>query len=899
MSALLGRHNEILDRSIETYDGFLFRTVGDAYCVAFHSAINAINAALNIQRKLNNEIWSPAPIKVRMGIHTGAAQLEGDSSYSGYTTLALTQRIMSAGHGGQILLSQTVRDLTRDRLPPQVQLIDMGEHSLKGILHPEHLYQLVVPDLPSEFAPLNTLELNNHNLPAQVTSFIGREKEISEIGKLIAANRIVTLTGSGGAGKTRLSLQVGADKLNQFVDGAWFVELAPVTDPALVPQTLLKIFKLREDAQRAPLEVLIEYLRTKSLLLILDNCEHLIEACAKISETLLRACPNLKFLASSREALDIAGEVAYRVPSLRTPDLDQLPPPEELLEVESIRLFVDRARAAKPDFKLTQDNASFIAQICSRLDGIPLAIELAAARVKMMSPQQIASRLDDRFRLLTGGSRTALPRQQTLRALIDWSYSLLSEQEKTLFRRLAVFVGGWTLEAAEAVCGGVGGGFDILDAMTRLVDKSLVFVEEEFIGEIRYHRLETIRQYSREKFFDTDEVATIRDCHLEFFVQFAELADENLQSRDQLIWGNRMVAEMDNLRAALEWGLSTKPFSALRIVGAMNLLWPINGYSAEGFRWAQKALEQVKNTPVTEGLSKEQQLSAFAKALRGLAWLYLSLGDNANAVRTAEESVNLYRQSLERRGLDMALLALAYPLEFQGERERAETLLLESIEIARAEGDVYALSWSLCNLARVTLDLHHNLELSKRYVEEAQRYAGEAGFQYLVSLSTEILGIIAIHENDYDNARSHFEKALKGFQDVGATFNIILEKTNLAHLEREQENYMLALEYYRETIIAFRDVGQIGAVAHQLECFGFIAIAQDQSKRALKLFAAAHSLREGGGTPMTPDEQVYFDEQVKGLREKLDTTQFDSIWSRGRALTMGQAIEFALEDNDE
>ncbi|HUF00058.1 MAG TPA: adenylate/guanylate cyclase domain-containing protein [Anaerolineales bacterium] len=898
MPILLARHNEILSQAIQKHNGFVFQMVGDSYSAAFHNASDALNAALAAQSLLYSENWSPAPLKVRMGIHTGAAKLEenlSESRYSGYSTIALTQRIMSAGHGGQILLSQTVHDLTRDKLPEHTQLVDMGEHSFKGILRAEHLYQLTVPDLPSQFAPLNTTESINHNLPAQLTSFIGREKEISTIIKHIIANRIVTLTGSGGAGKTRLSLQVGTQCLSQFQNGVWIAELAPVADPALIPQTLLRIFNLREDVQRAPLEVLIDYLRNRSLLLILDNCEHLIETCAKTSEALLRACPKLKILASSREALEVAGEVAYRVPSLTTPDPDHLPPLEEFLEVESIRLFIERAANAKTDFKLTKDNASFIAQICFRLDGIPLAIELAAARVKMMSPEQIASRLGDRFRLLTGGSRTALPRQQTLRALIDWSYSLLSEPEKTLFRRLAVFVGGWSLEAAEAVCGEERGELDVLDPLTRLVDKSLVFVEEEFIGEMRYHRLESIRHYSREKFFDTDEVEIVRDRHLEFFLQFAELADENLQGRDQFIWVNRMLAEMDNLRTALEWGLSRKPFSALRIVGAMNILWPISGYSAEGFRWAQKALEQVENIPIPEGISKEQQLSALAKALRGLAWLYLSLGDNANAIHRGEESVALYRQSLDRRGLSLALLVLAYPLEFQGEREQAETLLLESIEIARAEGYIYGLSWSLCNLARVALDLYQDFDLARSYVEEALRHADEAGFQYQVAMSADILGIIAVHENDYDEARSRFKESLRGFQDVGATFNIILEKSSLAHLERQQRNYARALEYYRETIVAFRDVAQTGAVAHQLECFGFIAIAQDQYERALKLFAAADALREKGGTPMTPDEQVYFDKQLNDLHEKLDPTQFHSIWSRGRAMTMAQAIGFALE----
>ena len=622
MPALLARHNEILNQSIKLHSGFVFQIVGDSFSAAFHSASDALHAAVDAQRFLHNEVWTPGPLKVRMGIHTGAAQVEVGSNevrYSGYATLALTQRIMTAGHGGQILLSQTAHDLARDKLPAQAQLIDMGERHLKDVLRPEHLYQLTVPDLPSEFAPLKTLESFNHNLPAQLTSFIGREKEIDEITKLIAVNRIVTLTGSGGAGKTRLSLHVGAEGLQHFPDGVWFIELAPVTDPALVSQTLLAIFNLRENVHHRPLEVLLDYLRPRTVLLLLDNCEHLIEACAQISEALLRACPKLKILASSREALGIAGEVPYRVPSLAAPNPEHLPSLEKLSELDSIRLFIERATTAKPDFKLTKDNASFVAQICFRLDGIPLAIELAAARVKMLSPEQIALRLDDRFRLLTGGLRTALPRQQTLRALIDWSYSLLSEPEKTLFRRLAVFVGGWTLEAAESACGEESSGADVLDLLTRLVDKSLVF-SEEARGEIRYHRLETIRQYSREKFFETDEVETVRDRHLDFFVQFAELVDENLKGREQIVWQNRMAAEQDNLRAAMKWGLARSPENALRIAASLPLYWTTGGFSAEGFRWIQEAVVKYM-----EKMGEVEQPSLRAKGLSGLAFLYMSL----------------------------------------------------------------------------------------------------------------------------------------------------------------------------------------------------------------------------------------------------------------------------------
>ena len=905
MPALLARHHEILNRSIQTNHGYTFQVVGDSFAVAFHSARDALNTAVNAQRDLQNERWDPDPIKVRMGIHTGTAQLNVDSQqtpYIGYATIALTQRVMSAGHGGQILLSEATYDLIKDQLPEQVELRDMGERRLKSILRPARIYQLTVPDLPSDFPPLNTLESFNHNLPAQLTSFIGREKELDEIKKLVAENRMVTLAGAGGAGKTRLSLQIGADGLGQFSNGVWFAELAPVSDPALLPQTLLAIFNLRESVHRTPLEVLTDFLRSKELLLILDNCEHLIEACSHISDALLRACPKLKILATSREALGIAGEIPYLVPSLSLPqDFHRSGNFGSLMDFEAIRLFVERAVAAKPDFELTRDNASFVAQTCSHLDGIPLAIELAAARVKVLTPEQIASRLDDRFHLLTSGSRTALPRQQTLRAMIDWSYDLLTEQEKTLFRRLAVFVGGWTLEAAESVCPDVAPGgilpHDILDLLTRLVDKSLVKTEE-VLGETRYRRLETIRQYSREKFLETDEVETIRDWHLNYFVRFAESADQGLQSKDQIIWGNRMAAEQDNLRAALEWGLSKNPYSALRIAGSSNLFWTAGGYSAEGFRWTQQALESAGKLPHPEGIST-QEIMARAKTLRGLTRLYLSLGDNANAKRVAEESVALYRRTQDRRGLAFALVILAYPLEFLGERDRAETLLRESESIARAEGDVYVLCRALNILARVTIDLYHDLEKSKRFVEEAYILAREAGLRYQEAQSLEILALLAMDTSDFMEARLYFQESVRAYEEVGATFNVILEKSNLAHLERRIGNHTSALEYYRETILAFRDMGQTGAVAHQLECFGFIAIEQNQKERALQLFAAAHALREKAGTPMRPEEKAYFDGQLMRLRDKMESPTLEWIWMKGHAQSMDHAIALALEEHHE
>jgi predicted ATPase/class 3 adenylate cyclase len=894
MASLLARHHEILQRSIGAYHGYVFQIVGDAFCAAFQSPHEALNAAVDAQKALHSETWSPAPVRVRMGIHTGKASAREDGEYQEYITLSHVQRLMSAAHGGQVLISHATHELIRDDLPEGAALRDMGERRLKDMLHSERIYQLLIADLPRDFPPIKTLDVYRHNLPAQMTSFIGRETELAEIKRALNRHRLVTLTGSGGAGKSRLALQAASDCLHQFSDGVWLVELAPVTDPELVPQTLLAVFNLREDSHRKALEILTDHLRSKTTLLVLDNCEHLIEACAQVTDALLQACPSLRILASSREALGIPGEVAYRVPSLDTPNPADIPPLDKLEKVDSVRLFIERATNAKPGFALTDANAFSLVQICARLDGIPLAIELAASRVKVLSPEQIAARLDDRFRLLTGGSRTALPRQQTLRAMIDWSYSLLSEEEKNLFRKLAVFVGGWTLEAAEAVCGEGQDNPDVLDLSTKLVDKSLVSIQES-AGEIRYHRLETIRQYSREKFFETDEVEIIRDRHLDYFVRLTELADENLKRADQVLWQRRLSAEQDNLRAALEWGLRRNPDHALRIAGAANLFWTAGGFSAEGFRWTQQALEQTESASLPEDVTEEQRLVARAKALCGLTRLFLSLGDNADAKRVAGESVALYRQSQDRRGLAFALVILAYPLEFLGELTQAESALQEAYSIARDEGDIYVICRSLNRLARVINGLYHDTNLSQGYMEESIRLAREAGLRSQEAQAFEILGLIAIQRADYDTARAHLRESARIYEEIGATFNVTLEKSNLAHLERRLGNYKEALEYYRETLVAFRDIGQGGAVAHQLECFGFIALAQSQNELALQLFAAANSLREKGNTPMTPSEQTYFDEQFNTLHERIDLMSFDSLWSKGRAMKMEQAIELALE----
>jgi class 3 adenylate cyclase len=452
MKTALEKHDSLLRQAVESGSGHIIKSTGDGMHAVFEAATDAICAMIRAQQALQAEAWDeikPHRVKVRMGVHSGEAQLRAGDYFGG--ALNRTARLMSVGHGGQVLLSNAAAELLLDRLPPDTTLRDLGEHHLKDLVRPEHVFQLVHPALDAEFPPLQTLDSFPNNLPVQLTSFVGRERELGEARQQLSSARLLSLIGPGGTGKTRLSLQLGAEMVGAYPDGVWFVELALLADAALIPQAIASVVGIREQMGMPLIDLLTDYLRAKRVLLILDNCEHLVQASAKLADQLLHACPDLKIIASSREALSIRGETIHRVPSLSLPEPDQVTA-EALTHSEAVQLFFERAVAVSPKFVLTDKNARFVAQICRRLDGIPLALELAAARVTVLAPDQIASRLDDRFKLLTGGGRTDVPRQQTLRAMIDWSYEILSEPEQTLLRRLSVFSGTWTFEAAEAIC---------------------------------------------------------------------------------------------------------------------------------------------------------------------------------------------------------------------------------------------------------------------------------------------------------------------------------------------------------------------------------------------------------------------------------------------------------------
>jgi predicted ATPase/class 3 adenylate cyclase len=878
MAIAHARHDVILRDAIESNHGYIFQIVGDSFSGAFHNAVDALNTALQAQRSLRSIIsdqHSAVVLKVRMGLHTGAAEIQPDGKYEGYATIASCQRVMSVAHGGQVLVSQTTADLLI-HLQDGISLRDMGEHQLKSLRSGLRLYQLVAPDLPQEFPPIQSLNQFPNNLPVQLTSFIGREKEIQEIKSALDTARLVTLTGSGGTGKTRLSQEAGAQLLTNFQHGVWIVELAPLSDETQIIPALAQVFGLQE-LPFNPLAKLVEdYLRDKKLLLILDNCEHLIAACARLADHLLHQCAGLKILASSREALGIAGEVAYHTPSLG--------------DSESTRLFVDRAHAANSKFSLTDANASSIAQICRRLDGIPLAIELAAARTKLLSAEQIASRLDDMFRLLVGGSRTALPRQQTLRALIDWSYDLLSDEEKRLLQFASVFVGGWTLDALEFIADDP----NTLELLEQLVNKSLV-VTEEREGEMRYFMLETIRQYGREKLFEAKQAAAARDRHFVYFVELSETLWESFRSERLLPMVSRANDEVENMRAALEWGSENHVEENLRLAANFCVVSSLIGILGEGFEWAGKAVEHAKALPPVEGDADIHRKKLIAKALYTHGMVGMGIGKMPLVLPALKEAIAISHITGDKQmlGYSLEMYYTATAFAYMPDRNEAA---LEGFRIFSEEiEDSWGLGMGYMNMARLAAERGNESE-KEMYFEKLRERMREAPGSYQGAMFHLGMGMDESVRGNYATAKRLFEDGRKIFRQIGSLNFQLVMQSEIGHVERHTGNLSQAKAIYQETIKGWQEIGNRPAIAHQLECFGFLAIADEEPQRAVKLFSAAEALRERIQAPRVEHEQVEFEQSVAQLRPMLPEAEFNALWAEGRSMTMEQAIELALRE---
>jgi len=757
MGAALSGHDAIVRQAVRDNRGNIVKMTGDGVHAAFADPLDGVRAALQLLSMLTDPAkTNDVALHVRCGLHAGVEERRDNDFFGNAVNRAA--RIMSTAHGGQILLSQAVATLVRDRLPPGVALLDLGSVRLRDLANPERIYQVVHPQLRQEFPALRSLEATPNNLPQQITSFIGRGRELAEAKGLLGSARLLTLFGVGGIGKTRLSLQLAADVMDDYPDGVWFVELAPVANELGVPHAVASTVGVKETPGHPLLDALVRYVKDRKLLLILDNCEHLVAACARLATQLLKSGPNLKILASSREHLNIAGETTFLVPALASADPQRKLVAAALSEYDATRLFVDRASAVQPAFKVSDKNAAAVADICHRLDGIPLAIELAAARVRALSVETIAARLSDRFRLLVGGDRSALPRQQTLRALIDWSYDLLTERERAVLRRLAVFAGGWTIEGAEAVVpDGDVQGADVLELLTNLVEKSLVVVDP--VGG-RYRLLDTVRQYAQERLDRSGEASDTSTRHLAFFLALAEEARPALAGPEQAAWLARLDLERENLLAAHAWCDRAKGGGelGLRLVHAVKPYWFTRGLLGLGHRVSVEAVGRE---------TARGHTLARCRALHSAGQLGCAMGHYGEARAYLEESLKIAREIGDRARVAAVLQPLGIAALGQGDVSTARGHLEEALALARELGNRRELAAALNQLAQ----LHRAegaLDAAEPLYAQVLTLARELGDRETVAIGLLNLAIVAIGRGSDDGVPTMLLEALAIAEEIGS-----------------------------------------------------------------------------------------------------------------------------------
>jgi predicted ATPase/class 3 adenylate cyclase len=888
MKQALSRHNSIMRQAIAANNGLVYETAGDSFVAVFSAAPDALRAALAAQRALHAAEWEEpvGRLKVRMALHTGSAEMLPDG-YNAHHTLSRLARVLACAYGDQVLLSLAAHELVRDDLPSGVELRDMGEHRLKDLIRPERIYQVVIEGLPFKFPPLRTLDNRPHNLPVQSTPFIGREKEISKVVDLLrgAGVRLVTLTGPGGTGKTRLSLQVAAEMLEveDSADGVYFVEVAALTDPALVLTAIAQALGVADAGDKPLQERVQNYLRDKRLLLVLDNMEQVLGASPTIA-ALLKGAAGLKVLATSRVPLRIHGEKEYPVPSMQLPDMSALPALERLTQCEAVRLFIERARDVKPDFEVTNESAPAVAEICVRLDGLPLAIELAAARTKLFPPQALLSRLSTslssglsgRLKLLTGGSRDLPERQQTLRGAIEWSYDLLEEEAKQHFWRMAPFSGGSTLDALEAVCNYDGQLLmDVVDGVQSLVDKSLLQQREGerggADGEPRFWMLETIHEYALEKLHESGEEEDLRRAHAHYFASFVADTERILRGPQQQEWLLKLEQEHDNLRAVLSWayerarnqdskdsverderdtlGTLGSPGSlelGLRLSWALHTFWRVKGYLGEG----RAQLERFLDLANESGYSGE----SVANTLGALGVIARLQGDYTRAMAAFERELDLGKELGDNKIVASATFWIGTMTAEAADLAAAGPLFEQSLQLYRELGDKRGMASVLNNLGRV-----------------------------------------AFTQGDPTAARGYYEESRAMFKALGHKWGLSAPTTNLGHVEYWAKNYAAASSLYKEDLTIGVALGSKVIIAVSIGGLGGVAAEMSQAEKAARLLGAADALVQTAGAAWQNDDRVPYDRGLELARAQLGEDAFEKVWQEGRAMSMEQAVEYALE----
>jgi predicted ATPase/class 3 adenylate cyclase len=857
LAALKAHRREFIDPLIAQHQGRIVKTTGDGILIEFASVVDAVRCAVVLQQGMedrNANSPTNSQIRFRVGINLGDIIVDqGDIFGDGVNVAA---RLQALAEPGEIYVSASVREQIGEKLP--IAFVDRGEHNVKNIDRPVHVYRFekhrespgAVAESPKktsqEAGPddqvryQKVLALRRNNLPAQLTSFVGRSDIIAVITRQLIAKRLVTLTGVGGSGKTRLALMVAEQMVSRYKDGVWLVELAGLSDASLIPQAVVSALGISEQPGLSVTASVSEYLRAKSLLLVMDNCEHVLAACSELVDKILATCPSVSILATTRESLGITGEVIIRVPPLTMPETDSAVSQQALMEFEAPRLFLDRAFNVQPEFQVTNANAPEIASICRRLDGLPLAIELAAARVKVLSVSQICSRLDDQFRLLTGRSRAALGRHQTLIAVIDWSFKLLSDAERALLRRLSVFAGGWTLESAETICSCAEvEKSEVLDLIEHLVDKSLVIAQTQ-ADEARYHLLETVRQYGQAKLVEVEEARETRDLHLEYFTALAERAEPFLQGAQSVIWSQRLEAENDNIRAALQWSLSGGNSQiGLALAGALTYFWRSRGYVSEGSRWFEQLLSR---TPEGSYFSR-------AKAYFGAGWLAWWKGADAKATELTEEALQTFRQLDDKWWIARSLQEIGFHSFARKEYARIELVTKEALALGRQLADKRVIGASLVQLAFLSEQVGDDTRAAQLF-QECIAVRRQAGHKFGIANALRGLGRVSLRQGDHAGA---------------------------------------AVCYMESLSLALED-GDFSIAAPSLEGLATLAITLGELARAARTIGAAEKLRAVIGVPPLAWERESYERSVETLSKGLSDEEFRSLRAEGGTMKIDQVV---------
>ena len=891
MQLAVREHDRLLRAAVDEHGGYVFKTVGDALCATFARPQAAVAAMLAAQRALGAQDFSDVDgLRVRAAIHTGTAD-EREGDYFG-PAVNRVARLLAIGHGGQVLVSATTADMLHGDLPQHASLHDLGYHRLKDLSRPEQVFQLAAPDLPDAFPPLRSLDALPNNLPRQLTSFVGRDTVLADVGALVQRSALVTLLGPGGAGKTRCAVQAGAELLDGWVDGVWLAELANIADPSLVASVIAQVLNVQETPSRTVIDSLIPFLKRKKLLLIVDNCEHVMDEARSVVSAILQACPDVRILVTSREALNIAGEEVYRMPSLEVPATTKITS-ENAARYGAIALFADRALSVEKTFALTDENAPAVAEICRRLDGIPLAIELAAARVNVLSPRQLARKLDERFRVLTGGDRSALPRQQTMRALIDWSYDLLSAPERTLFRRLAIFAGGFTLETASAVViDDVVDELAVFDGLTSLVDKSLVQVDHGLRG-TRYRLLESTREYAREKLDESGEAAALARAHAAAYLTLAETLEREWISTPSREWVARIEPELENWRAALTWALEGRGDVALgqRLASFSAVTFVTS--QAEGRRWVQAALQTVgMETPA--GLAARLDLQE--------AYIDWRFGQHAASFAAAQRAMVRYRDFGNPVFLVWAKRIAGNALVLQGRVAEGEEVLREALAGARALGADKVTGWVLEALGAARC-LADDFAGARACFAEALDLAAASGHWQLSATVSLALAEAEFRAGDASAALRIAGEALAAYREGNDIPSIAVAQSDMAAYLVALGRYDEAFSQAREIIVPLRDAQREATLAFTLQHLAAIAAlrpkddphqAQDDAARAAGLLGYVDARAATLGALRENTERQEREKILIALREALGPDELERRMNEGRAWSEDRAVAQAL-----